>query len=216
MVYTQNLWVNSIQSPNTFYRFNASNNTKALIPDVYMNSKEFSYEFMLNLSTYEDGSVVPRNGNGINSIIFSMGANGAIWAQVDNDGELILGLRTNAPNVYPIAYINPFNVNTNRWYYVALVYNQGEVSIYKNGIMVFDQQVFPEGSSINISYPADGIIGSAGYPLGIYPNLNPLNGSLADFILYNNTLSFTQIENQSSFYSNIGNDPYVLNYYWVG
>lgn len=79
--------------PSNFHEFksNYSYISPIIVNDIHLNTKSFSYFYMINLTTYEDGLKSTKDiGN--DSRIFSLGGI-SVWNQIENDGKLEFGFR---------------------------------------------------------------------------------------------------------------------------
>lgn len=200
-------------APAIYRNFTANYSTfpPVVVNSLHLNTLSFSYFYMINLTTYEDGIKLPENiGN--DSQIFSMGS--ALWNQIENNGELEYGFRNS--NYSISEYIKPYTIMPGRWIYVEAVYNSGYVNLFVNGYNVFSAQIFPTGASIGNTSTL--IIGGA-HPFlhngRTYPNSNPLNASIANFVIMNGSMTFNEIENPQLILDNIKNNTNIIFSDWV-
>lgn len=205
-----------LSSPNIFHSFQSNFNQTSFvnIPSIKINPSSFSYLFLINITTYEDGRTTTENiGN--DAAVFGLGSNLAIWDQIENTGFFEFGFKISSS----VAYIRPFQIEPGNWVYVAATYQCGEVSIYLDGGLVFTQQVFNLATPINITSPTEGEIGYAGHPFIVsekeFPNTTPLNASLSSFMIFNGALTAVQIQNPKLLFNNPGQYPGFLYGNWI-
>ena len=201
-------------TPSYFHTFKANYSYFSPVIDnsIHLNTKSFSYFYMINLTTYEDGLKIPKDiGN--DSRVFSLSGI-SVWNQVGNNGELEFGFRNQ--NYTISQYIQPYIIKPGRWIYVAATYSAGYVNLFVNGFDYFSAQIFPYGSLVgNIS---NLIIGGA-HPFlhgnKTYPNSNPLNASIANFVILNGTMTLSEIQNPQLILQNLSNDRNIVYSNWI-
>ena len=176
-----------------------------------LDTREFSYLYMINLSSFEDGMTVPvRIGN--DSQVFSIG--NSVWNQIENNGYLEFGFRNR--NLTISQYLKPYSIQTNNWVFVDAEYNNGSVNIFIDGINIYSSQIFPFSCAVQSNSPL--MIGGA-HPFlhdnKTYPNSNPLNASLANFVIVNGPVSLSDLENPASFIGSINVDQNIAYENWL-
>jgi uncharacterized membrane protein len=206
--------VSAPQPPPALYRTfsaNYSNFSPVIVNSLHLNTESFSYFYMINLTTYEDGLILPENiGN--DSQVFSLG--NSVWDQIENDGEFEYGFRSS--NYSLSDYIKPYTITPGRWVYIEAVYNSGYADLFINGYSVFSAQIFPQGISAgNISTLEIGGAHPFLHNGMTYPNSNPLNASIANFVILNGSMTLTEIRNPQLILDNIHNNPNVVFSDWV-
>ncbi|MEM3192514.1 MAG: DUF2079 domain-containing protein [Candidatus Parvarchaeota archaeon] len=205
-----------INSPTTYHTFlaNYSYFQPLVKKGLDINPDSFSYIYMINLTTYEDGLTTPR-AIGNDSQIFSInGEYPYVWNQVENNGLLEFGFRTQNASIS--AYIEPFEIRIGSWIYVEAIFEDGYASLYINGINVYSNQIFPAGTTVGNGSLL--MIGGA-HPFlhdhETFPNSNPLNASIANFVILNQTLTYNEIENPQILLNNLSSDTNVVFSDWV-
>jgi hypothetical protein len=100
--------------------------------------------------------------------------------------------------------------------YIEAVYNLGYVDLFINGYNVFSAQIFPQGSSIgNISTLEIGGAHPFLHNGMTYPNSNPSNASITNFVILNGSMNLTEIQNPQLILDNIHNNRNVVFSDWV-
>lgn len=202
----------NIPPPQVYKTFNSNYSYfSPTVRSVDVNTSSFSYLYEINLTSYEDGLKKTRNiGN--DSQIFSM--NGAVWNQVGNDGYFEFGFRNQNSTIYQ--YIKPYLTSVDHWFWAEATFDRGWVGLFINGIQVYSGQIFPYGDPVgNISSIT---IGGA-HPFlqnnRTFPNSNPLNASLANFVVMNGTLSLNELQNPQSVINGIPLNHDLVFYAWT-
>lgn len=211
----QTVNLNRVQpSPSYFRLFQANYSyfSPVVVDSIHINTQSFSYFYMINLTTYEDGLETPKNiGN--DSQVFSMGQF-SVWDQVENDGKFEFGYRDK--NYTMSQYIQPYTIKPGRWIYIGATYNSGYVNLFINGIDVFSEQIFPYCSTVGNS--SNLVIGGA-HPFlhnnKTYKNSNPLNASLANFVIMNGTMTLSEIQNPQLILQNLGSYKNIVYSNWI-
>jgi uncharacterized membrane protein len=200
--------------PSYFHTFKANYSyfSPIVVNSVNLNTKSFSYFYMINLTTYEDGLKTPKDIRN-DSQVFSLGGV-SVWNQIENDGKFEFGFRNQ--NYHISQYIQPYIIKPGNWTYVEATYRDGYINIFVNGFNFFSAQIFPYGSSVgNIS---NLMIGGAHPFLNgdkTYPNSNPLNASIANFVILNGTMTLSEIQNPQLILQNLSNDRSIVYSNWI-
>ena len=210
--------LNKAQSPpSNFYAFEANYSyfSPIIVNDIHLNIESFSYFYMINLTTYEDGLKTQKDIKNDSQIfqIFSLGGI-FVWNQIENNGKFEFGFRNK--NYTISQYIQPYTIKTGHWIYIAVTYNFGYVNLFINGFDVFSSQIFPIGSSIgNISHLMIGGAHPFLHDNKTFPNSNPLNASIANFVILNGTLTLSQIQNPQLILSNLNSTRNLVYSNWI-
>jgi uncharacterized membrane protein len=201
-------------APSEFHTFKANYSyfSPIIVNSLNLNETCFSYFYMINLTTYEDGLKTPKN-KGNDSEVFAL-SKISVWNQIENYGMLEFGFRNQ--NYTISQYIQPYIIKPCRWVYIAATYSAGYVNLFVNGFDVFSAQIFSFGSSVgNIS---NLIIGGA-HPFlrdnNTFPNSNPLNASIANFVILNGTMTISEIQNPQLLLQNLSSDRNIVYSNWI-
>jgi len=205
-----------IPEPTVYTTFSANLTyfSNVVVNNIRLNSSSFSYFYLINLTSYEDGQTIPEDvGN--DAQIFSLNGNYPyVWNQIENTGYLEYGFRTE--NATISSYLQPIKIPVGTWLCVAATFHDGYVSLYLNGVNVFSAQIFPFGTSVGTVNNL--MIGGAHpFPVNgeIAPNSNPLNASVADFVILNGSLSLEQIQNPQNLLNSLQENPNVVFSDWI-
>ena len=117
---------------------------------------------------------------------------------------------------YHSPHLQPYTIKPGRWIYIGATYNSGYVNLFINGIDVFSEQIFPYCSTVGNS--SNLVIGGA-HPFlhnnKTYKNSNPLNASLANFVIMNGTMTLSEIQNPQLILQNLGSYKNIVYSNWI-
>ena len=187
----------NIPTPSDYgiFKSNLSSYTPLTKSNISLQTGSFSYMFLINLTSFEDGSSFPIDLPNDAQVFSLYGKYDYIWVQIENTGYLEFGFRSQ--NNGASSYIQPINIVTNKWYAIVATISNNTANIFIDGHLIFSGNIF--NNNMTVGHPSYMIIGGA-HPFlqenGIpYSNSNPLNASLSNFVLINGTLPLSFIEN---------------------
>ena len=205
-----------LPSPVIFHNFSANNSHfRPVVANlINFNNSTFSYVMEINLTTFEYGGTTPIIAPNDAQVFSIEGSFSYIWVQIENTGYLEYGFRNQ--NASMSNYIEPIKIPTNRWFFIEATYSHGSVSLYVNGLLVYSGIIFPSDSGVGKPQMLE--IGG-GHPFIVYgktiPNSNPLNASIANFVIYNKIMLYNEMENPTLMFENLGNNTAVVYSNWV-
>jgi len=139
-----------IPEPTVYTTFSANltHFSNVVVNNIRLNSSSFSYLYLINLTSYEDGQTIPEDVRN-DAQLFSLNGNYCyVWNQIENTGYLEYGFRTE--NATISSYSQPIKIPVGTWLCVAATFHDGYASLYLNGVDVFSAQIFPFGTSVGI------------------------------------------------------------------
>ncbi|QRF75036.1 putative membrane protein [Thermoplasmatales archaeon] len=205
----------SYSAPTNVHTFQSNyTHFSNLISRISVKPDSFYYAYLINLTSYEDGYRVPvKLGN--DSQVFSIdGKYPYVWNQVENTGKFEFGFRTE--NASFNIYLEDFNIVPEKWTYVVVTFNSGYAQIFVNSVIVFSGQIFPKGVQVG----SGNILMIGGmHPFlhynKTYPNSNPLNASIADFVISNATISYQATQSPQALLDQLGSNSGTAFADWV-
>lgn len=137
--------------------------------------------FIGTLNTFTSGTWIKLNANQVAKTFFSNYINGSGW---------VIGIADSNTNVVKFylgggTLLATSALSINVWYYVCATYNNGNPTIYINGVLNSTTSAL-----INLVSTSDVVIGA----LDVFSR-QPFNGNIANTHFYNRALSSTEILN---------------------
>ena len=201
------------------FTFNRTDrNTSLFIPLYSISSLKLTGAFhnatisflqVKSATEVEYGGVTPINASNDARVFSPNGRCPHIWVQIENTGFLQYGFGNQ--NATISNYIELIKIRTDRWFFIEAIYSQGSISLYVNGLLVYTGLIFPSDSCVVELQILE--IGG-GHPFivngKIIPNSNPLNASIANFVVYNGIMGYNEIMNPTLMLENLSDNTALV------